>query len=335
MAFSVGLIGGLVYVLIPFIMSGQSGVLSEGLIGGLIMFAGVGLSCWSESRLKNGVMSGLICGLVGGVFYWSERAALDGVLYGLSVGLIGGLIGGLGAVSLNQITLVETISWNWNQFWKRMIPGCIVGLIVSISIVEFFKAFFGSIGSIGTAAADNPRTLALFSGFSHTLVIYCLSVGLIFGLIGGLVSGLVGGFTDRVKVVKASPNQGIRLSLKNSLTSSLVTWLIAGLSVGLTAGLAFGSNDRLSYGLIAGASAGLIVALIVGLNRGGSTVIKHYALRLNLWLKGYTPFHFVKFLDQCARLILLKKVGGGYIFIHRMLLEYFAELRPSRTEDRI
>jgi hypothetical protein len=26
----------------------------------------------------------------------------------------------------------------------------------------------------------------------------------------------------------------------------------------------------------------------------------------------------------------LKKVGGGYIFIHRMLLEYFAELTPSQ-----
>jgi hypothetical protein len=36
-----------------------------------------------------------------------------------------------------------------------------------------------------------------------------------------------------------------------------------------------------------------------------------------------------KFLDHCARLILLKKVGGGYIFIHRMLLEYFAEMTSS------
>src|ERR1700751_237185 len=66
--------------------------------------------------------------------------------------------------------------------------------------------------------------------------------------------------------------------------------------------------------------------LIVGLNRGGSAVIKHYALRLVLWRKGYTPFRFIKFLDHCAKLIFLKKVGGGYIFIHRMLLEYFAEL---------
>jgi len=34
------------------------------------------------------------------------------------------------------------------------------------------------------------------------------------------------------------------------------------------------------------------------------------------------PLTFVGFLDQCARLILLKKVGGGYIF---------TEMTPSRT----
>jgi hypothetical protein len=66
-------------------------------------------------------------------------------------------------------------------------------------------------------------------------------------------------------------------------------------------------------------------------------VIKHYALRLILWWKGYTPFKFIKFLDLCARLIFLKKVGGGYIFIHRMLLDYFAELpaQPPIAEDGI
>jgi hypothetical protein len=67
-----------------------------------------------------------------------------------------------------------------------------------------------------------------------------------------------------------------------------------------------------------------------GFNRGGSAVIKHYALRLILWLTRYTPLDFIKFLDHCSKLILLKKVGGGYIFIHRMLLEYFAELTPEK-----
>ena len=82
---------------------------------------------------------------------------------------------------------------------------------------------------------------------------------------------------------------------------------------------------------MSGLSYGLIAGLIVGLNRGGSAVIKHYALRLILWRNGYTPLNFVKFLDQCARLILLKKVGGGYIFIHRMLLDYFADIFTRDT----
>jgi hypothetical protein len=153
-------------------------------------------------------------------------------------------------------------------------------------------------------------------------LIFALSSGLIFGLIFGLilglifvlVSGLIGGFTDRIKVDKASPNQGIKLSRKNSLVV-FVTWLTVGLIRGLI------------FGLI----GGVIFGLIAGLNRGGSAVIKHYALRLTLWRNGYMPLNFVAFLDHCAMLILLKKVGGGYIFIHRMLHEYFAELDTPRN----
>lgn len=39
---------------------------------------------------------------------------------------------------------------------------------------------------------------------------------------------------------------------------------------------------------------------------------------------GSIPWNYVKFLDYAAERILLRKVGGGYIFIHRMLLEHFA-----------
>ena len=133
----------------------------------------------------------------------------------------------------------------------------------------------------------------------------------------GLVSGLVGGFTNKVKVGKELPNQGIKLSRKNSLAAFLVTWLLAGLLAGLI------------VGPILGLIVGLIAGLIVGLNRGGSAMTKHYALRLVLWLQGSTPFRLIQFLDHCSRLILVKKVGGGYIFIHRMLLDYFAELTPG------
>ncbi len=35
---------------------------------------------------------------------------------------------------------------------------------------------------------------------------------------------------------------------------------------------------------------------------------------------------FIPFLDEAAERLLLRKVGGSYIFVHRMLLDYFAEL---------
>jgi hypothetical protein len=69
------------------------------------------------------------------------------------------------------------------------------------------------------------------------------------------------------------------------------------------------------------------------LDVGLCELINHYESRLILWLTGYSPLNFIKLLDQCAKLILLKKVGGGYIFIHRMLLEYFAELTPEKRSD--
>ncbi len=53
---------------------------------------------------------------------------------------------------------------------------------------------------------------------------------------------------------------------------------------------------------------------------------KNLFYSLVLWRKGHTPLKFIPFLDYSARQILLKRVGGGYIFIHRMLLEYFAEI---------
>jgi hypothetical protein len=82
-------------------------------------------------------------------------------------------------------------------------------------------------------------------------------------------------------------------------------------------------------GLYLGLIGELYLGLIGWLNQGGSAVIKHYALRLILWLSGCTPFKFIRFLDYCAKLIFLKKVGGGYIFVHRMLLDYFADLPQS------
>jgi hypothetical protein len=100
------------------------------------------------------------------------------------------------------------------------------------------------------------------------------------------------------------------------LFSGLGLWLVSGLASRLVSGLVFG--------LVVGLGVGLVAGLIVGLGAGGQACLLHLTLRLLLVRNGSIPWNYVKFLDYAAEHILLRKVGGGYIFIHRMLLDYFA-----------
>jgi len=44
---------------------------------------------------------------------------------------------------------------------------------------------------------------------------------------------------------------------------------------------------------------------------------------------GYAPWRYARFLDDATDRIFLRKVGRGYIFVHRLLLEYFAALKNN------
>src|SRR6266516_3091708 len=77
--------------------------------------------------------------------------------------------------------------------------------------------------------------------------------------------------------------------------------------------------------------AGLRFGLVVGLLFGGSAYIQHFVLRWFLRGAGAMSWNYARFLDYAADHLLLRKVGGGYIFIHRLLLEYFASLPLSQS----
>ena len=91
-------------------------------------------------------------------------------------------------------------------------------------------------------------------------------------------------------------------------------------------------------GLVGGLGGGLVGGLVVGLfgvlwgiEKGGGFFIQHWLLRLLLWRKGFAPLRYVRFLDYATERVFLRKVGGGYIFIHRMLMEHFASLYESEA----
>src|SRR5262249_28268214 len=109
---------------------------------------------------------------------------------------------------------------------------------------------------------------------------------------------------------KARPNQGIRRSAGHAL------------GYGLAAGLALSLVRGLGYGLVAG--------LGIGLAAGGDTCLKHFALRLLLVRNGCMPWNYPAFLDAAADSLFLRKVGGGYLFVHRLLLDSFAALPETQ-----
>jgi hypothetical protein len=78
----------------------------------------------------------------------------------------------------------------------------------------------------------------------------------------------------------------------------------------------------------------LIFALVLGMFGGGLFVLRHSILRLVLWIRRSGPLNYVHFLDYAVNLLFLRKVGGGYIFVHPILLEYFASSPDPAKPDQ-
>ncbi|HEU4325037.1 MAG TPA: hypothetical protein VFS21_17990, partial [Roseiflexaceae bacterium] len=61
----------------------------------------------------------------------------------------------------------------------------------------------------------------------------------------------------------------------------------------------------------------------------GTMMIEHPLVRLLLAHADLAPLRYAAFLDHAAERVLLRRVGGGWVFVHRLLLDYFAGLAPG------
>ena len=151
---------------------------------------------------------------------------------------------------------------------------------------------------------------------------------LIYGLIGALIGVLKSGYRSTEVKQRTFSNQGIWDSSKNSFRMGLIYGLIGAVIRALIPVSEW--LDGLIYGLL----FGLAFGLIVGLLNGGATCIQHFNLRRILYRQGRIPWNYSRFLDYASERLLMKKVGGGYIFYHRMLMEHFAQRHQvSREPD--
>ncbi|MBA3867856.1 MAG: hypothetical protein H0X30_01735 [Anaerolineae bacterium] len=154
-----------------------------------------------------------------------------------------------------------------------------------------------------------------------------------------VIGGVAGGLRKAETVeIRTHPNEGIRSTLRTAirvmiafglvgaLVGGLIGWLLSTLPNGDFEASAQIKSVIVLFTLIIGLMSGLGLGLIMG---GSDAVVKHYVLRFFLQRAGSIPRNYARLLDYAADRILLRKVGGGYIFIHRYLLEYFASLEPN------
>jgi energy-coupling factor transporter ATP-binding protein EcfA2 len=254
---------------------------------------------------------GLGFGVAYGLIFKTLARLAFGALFGLVLGAMGGLIGGLifGLVFRHHqvIQPAEMSVWSWPSAKKGLLVGAVGGLV------------FGLIGGL---------VGWVFAGPIGGIVVGCL-VEAIMAPMGGLVGALSP--TQLPERVALSPNEGIWRSGRRGTTIVFLFVLLVGMAAGLLVGLLGTSIDSLVYGLlfglIFGSVGGLIFGLFFGLvggRTGLAAFVQHFVLRFFLWRLGLLPWNLVAFLNEATERLLLHKVGGSYIFVHRLLRDVLA-----------
>jgi hypothetical protein len=251
------------------------------------------------------LLAGLTAGLVGLlVSGWQTLLAALG--FGVLAGLVPALLGRFllrQRVNWYQIETTETLDWSWPHAWFGSGAGAFVGALIGLPL-----SFVG-----GNKWPEGLPWMLLLAGF--------------LGLSQVLENALV---RNDVKL-RTTPGQGIAQSRQNG-------WLVGGIGGVVTAvflllitylctlWLDFSFLPALGW-IIGGA---MYLGLIGGLMYGGLAALQHKRLMSALQSQDVMPPDYVHFLDYAAERNLLRKVGGGYMFVHALLLDYFAAYLSDR-----
>ncbi len=256
--------------------------------------------------LLSAVILASIAGLIGYPFY-----GLQGLGVAMLLGALAGLLPILSKrlllrtkIEWDKIETVEAFGWSWPWTWLGLAAGGFAGLLVGLAITW----------------VDN------IDGASG--VPWILLLPLFFG--AGLVLDRA---VQRSEVkIRTTPGQGIRQSRLNGLQVGIATIMVMAVlaTLLLLAGSLLGLQIAWMAALPWLCGAALLLGLTSGLAYGGFAALQFHWLRSLLYRLGAIPDGYVRFLDYAAERSLLRRVGGGYTFMHALLLDYFAKRNGPR-----
>ncbi|WP_293330078.1 hypothetical protein [Microcoleus sp. CAWBG58] len=275
---------------------------------------------------------------------WSWKEFTSSFWPVLGIGLVLGLIGGLSSSIVGEMVSSTSINKGFvfgiGHFFSMtlsiMIPFLFLGtssekprffwatgqqwfdsIIASLIFGLFFGIIIGLIVSLSSGLLgriSDSIVLGIFYGSFDAILSRLLDIvifGFVFGIVISLVSSLIASLKGLEIDLKLSSNQGIWNSLTNSVRVGLLCFLI------------FSVSGTLIFGVTLGSIFGLIGAWLGGLIGGSVIFVRHFTLRACLYLKGYIPWDYTRFLDYSTDRLFLQRVGGHYRFIHKLLQEYF------------
>ncbi len=237
----------------------------------------------------------IIGGLIGQMLLPIKRVIFWLILVGIILSYLFGI---------NQINPVESLKWSWKNARNNILGSLIIGALLGFLLRIPYELIF------------RPQQWQIFAPHLIHFQLYSLTRATVFGMSIGLIFGLVRGLTaPSIDENVTVPNQGIWQSAKNALIFGALGFLVLGIAAKiLNWSIFFWGTFGLSFGMVMG---------------GGEACLKHFILRIVLYFNGYIPWNYARFLDYASERIFLQKVGGGYIFVHRLLLEHFAQT-PER-----
>ncbi len=244
-----------------------------------------------------------------GIFDWLFAIFLSTLAFSLFFGF--------SRIFFSTRKTIGILVWSWDYFNKSMLAysRLIPGTALLMSMVSFLT---------GLMKLIKPLSLT-GDAWSWDYGIRRTIMGLIVGaLIFPFISMLQGiRYVDTESQIE--PDRVIRQYLLNSIITGLTTALFSVLTLGIVTGITEGLTAGLKEGLEMGIFAGIMTALMFG---GGNNIISHYVIRSSLFQTGSLPWNYLKFMHFGTEKIFLRKVGNGYIFIHRLLMEHFADIYP-------
>jgi hypothetical protein len=265
---------------------------------------------------QHGVPASLLFGLPIGLLFglivwwtWTEVPLLSRMLvWGSLAWLISSLLLGLAHREVGELPL------SWKQVWQFAVTSETLRNMLGVWVITSLLGM--------RLWTNRPWDLQLRTG-----LIFGTIGGLSFGFLDTLLGGLSSEQLDEHTLI--APNQGIQRSARNAVQVGLLFGLAIGLFSMLLGGMLYRVEkltNSLAVALFCLGIMSILGGLLAGLTRGGLACIQHGILRVLLWYRGSTPWHYPRFLDYATERILLRKLDGGYIFLHRLLQEYLASL---------